>query len=150
MTFRLGIARQILFNFVIIAVMSRRVSIGKGLIAILLPLTFLWSWAACSSLCNEITERYEKQSSSIIAQSGENCLTAFDSDSCPMTANAAIIEGRQTIFSPALAIQHIVSAYSHEFLFVSASIYPADVHQNSPPSASSAPPLFVRHGNFRI
>jgi hypothetical protein len=130
--------------------MFRRRSISKGLIAFLIPLTFVWSWAACSLLCGEITELHEKQSSTLFGQAGENCLTAFDSDSCPMRTNAAIIEGRQTIVAPALNDQKIVSLQLPEFLFRTAFIYPADAHQNSPPSVSSAPPLFVRHCNFRI
>jgi hypothetical protein len=130
--------------------MFRRVSIGKGLIAFLLPLTFLWSWAACSLLCSEIAERNEKPLFSLVGQIGESCLIAFDSDSCPIIANAAVIEGRQTIVSPVLAIQDIASFQSHEFSFVPVSIYPADLNQNSPPRFSSDPPLFLRHCTFRI
>lgn len=130
--------------------MFRRLSISKGLIAFLLPLTFAWSWAACLLVCSEITERHEKQSVSIIDQSGETCLMAVDLETCPMTATTAVIEARQTVADSGIDTEYIAASPANEFLFIPASIYPADVHQNSPPRAASDPPLFLRNCTFRI
>ena len=129
--------------------MFRRGFIGKDFFAFLLPLTFLWSWVACSLLCNEISERREKLATSITRQA-DDCLIALDLDSCPVTAGVALIGGRPTIVSPALVVQNIDSFQSPELQFFPVSIYPADLTQNSPPGFSSDPPLFLRHCAFRI
>ncbi len=122
--------------------MFRHLFLSKHLLAFLLPLTFIWSWAACSQLCSEISERHEQESASIIGQNGENCLNAFDLDNCPMTANSVVIQARQTIISPSLAVQTAATFQSRELRFIPSAVYPADLNQNSPPSGSSDPPLF--------
>lgn len=130
--------------------MFRRLSISKGLIALLLILTFIWSWAACSLICSELTERYEKQLVSIIDQSGETCLIAVDLETCPIRATTALIEARQPVVAHTVAIEHKADFPAHEFLFIPTSIYPADLNQNSPPRLKSEPPLFLRHCAFII
>lgn len=130
--------------------MFTRFVLSKKLIAFLIPITFVWGWAACSLLCGEIVERHEKQSILVIERNGENCLLDFDLDNCPMTANTAIIESRQKIIAPVLAFQNKVSLQSYEDLFIPISVYSAEVRQNSPPHIFVNPPLFLRHCTFRI
>ncbi len=130
--------------------MFRRVSIGKNLIAFLLPLTFIWSWAACFVLCGELTAQHEKQSILSVEQTGENCLVGFDTESCPYTAVTVVIEARQTPAAPTLSTANVISLSSPKFSFVVTSIYSSDTHQNSPPRADFDPPLFLKHQAFRI
>ncbi len=137
-------------NSVTLATMFRRASTGKGLIAFLLTLTFVWSWAACSLLCSEITERHEKQSILAVEQKGESCLVGLDTEDCPYTATAAIIETRQFSVAPYLAAAKISIPASPKFSFAPTSMFPADTNQNSPPRADSDPPLFLKYHAFRI
>jgi hypothetical protein len=123
---------------------------SQRLVAFLIPFTFVWSWAVCSLLCTEITERHTQEELSAITQNGESYLDSFDPDSCPMTAGTAVIETRQTFTNPSLAIANNNSSSWGRSSFVSKSVYPVDVHQNSPPRSSSDPPLFLQFCTFRI
>jgi hypothetical protein len=128
-----------------------RISKSRGFLALLIPLTFVWSWAACTLLCGEITAHREEQSFSASAARGEKCLAAFDTEHCPVTkAGAAVVEARQTFFSHASPALDTAFRAPREFLSVRVDAYPADVNQNSPPRFSSDPPLFLRHCAFRI
>lgn len=130
--------------------MFRRSTIGQQLIAFLIPITFVWSWAACTLLCTEIVEHHTEQQHSVNLNPGENFLNSPDSDSCPMTAYTAVIDTRQTITTLALtpAYKNLLPERLNTFLPI--SIFPIDVRQNSPPTQSSDPPLFIQFGNFRI
>lgn len=127
--------------------MFRHSSINKQLLALILPITFLWSWAACTLLCSEITAHHEKQS---IEQKAGSCLVGIEIEGCPYTTNAAVIEARQIFASPLLTIANVTILPAREFLFIPVSIYPEDRKQNSPPNAANDPPLFLRHCTFRI
>lgn len=131
-------------------VMFWRTAFSHKLIAFLLPLTFIWSWAACSLLCSEITARHEKQSPVAAEQKGSPCLAGIDTDDCPYTATAAVTEARQNLNASVEETTVVISLSALKFTFISASVYPADINQNSPPPASSDPPLFLRHCTFRI
>ena len=130
--------------------MFRRANISKSFIAFLLPLTFVWSWAACSLLCSEITERLEKQSVLAVYQNSENCLDATFTDDCPYSATAAVIEARPHLTAPSLEIVNINSFSAPELTYIPVSVYRSDRHQNSPPRNSSDPPLFLKICTFRI
>lgn len=123
---------------------------SRRLIALLLPLTFFWGWAACTLLCGEISEHIEEQRSSVNAQTGEKCLIAFDIDRCPVTKTGAVVEARQTFISHALAVRNIVSRAPHEAFVGRTYIYPAEINQHSPPRSSSDPPIFLKFCAFRI
>jgi|SRR6185369_4029901 len=129
--------------------MFRRSAAGKNFIAFLLPLAFIWSWAACSLLCSEIAEAGGNQAVLSIEQRGEKCLVGANTESCPFTANITVLETRPIVISPA-AIAKTVSPARHEYLFVPAAVYPADLNQNSPPRAASDLPLFLKNRAFRI
>lgn len=130
--------------------MFRRTFISHKLIAFLLPLTFVWSWAACSLLCSEIVARHEKQSAPFAEKRDGIYLAGVDTDDCPYTATTAVTEARQNSYAPVEEATDVISLSTPEFTFISASVYPADINQNSPPPASSDPPLFLRHCAFRI
>lgn len=130
--------------------MFQRASAGKNLIALLLPLTFIWSWAACSVLCDEIAAHLEKQTISSTGPDDESRLGKTDTESCPFTANVTIIETRQTIISHLSTTANTVSFLPYQFLSAANSIYPADLNQNSPLRVSSRFPLFLKHRSLRI
>lgn len=129
----------------------RGFSLIRLLLTAILPLTLLWSWAACPALCDEIVEHHQQQTISLKEKPDENFILSFDSEGCPFTANAAIIEARQSNVLPVLTVSKAIKSAPHEFAFVPAAIFAADVRQNSPPRASScSPPLYLTHRAFRI
>ena len=127
-----------------------RSSKNTRLIAILLPLTFVWSWAACSLACSELVERHHVQNETIDELEGEDRLNAFEMDGCPLTSSAAVLETRQTVNSPATVNERASTAFQPKYIFTQASVYKSDLNQNSPPASSLGPPLFLRHRAFRI
>jgi hypothetical protein len=120
------------------------------LVAFLLPLTFVWNWAACSLLCSEIVERHHARIASFGEPAGEVQLNVFEMDDCPFTASAAVLETRQTVNAPATVVEKTSSPSRPEYLIVPAIVYKSDLNQNSPPRGSPGPPLFLRHHAFRI
>lgn len=130
--------------------MFRRPSVGKSLLTFFLPLVFVWGWAACAVMCEEVSELYENRAIFTIAQNSDDCFADTAFDDCPYTAAAAIIEARQAFAAPILAAGKIGALSHRRFLFVPTSVYTVDRNQNSPPRASSDPPLFLKHCTFRI
>src|SRR3954471_17135329 len=120
-------------------VMFGRSSKNIRLIAFLLPLSFVWSWAACSLLCSEIVERHHLQTVSDAESSDGNQLHALDLDGCPFTASTAVLESRQNVNAPAPLIANASAIIRRECLFILPSIHESDLNQNSPPRNSLGP-----------
>lgn len=148
---RLNRISQELSIFDMLKEMFRISSIGKSILALLLPVTFIMSWAACESFCAEIAEQHHKNqtAASETHLDGENCLSLSDvSEGCQMTATAAVIEARQAVKLSALsAVTMPVLRFRVPHPAWSALL--PEIKQNSPPKIPSAP-LFVRLCTFRI
>ena len=122
----------------------------KKYLVFLLTLALVWSWAACSLMCGEITDRYEKQSVSTLTEKPENCQNVFAVEDCHYTSNAALIEARKNEPEPVLTIENSISLPGGKFLFFSAFVYPGDRNRISLRRATSDPPLYLKHRAFRI
>ena len=122
----------------------------KKYLVFLLTLALVWSWAACSLMCGEITDRHEKRSVSSTPEKPENCQNVLAVEDCPYTANAALIEARKTEPEPMGGTANTVLVPGGKFLFFSAFVYPGDRNRISLPRATSDPPLYLKHRAFRI
>jgi hypothetical protein len=140
-----------LFFFVKLSfLMKRHWFTSKQLIALLLPFTFLWSWAACESSCAEITLHHQGVVSAAKISEKENCLSLTErEDGCTMTAVIALIQDRQTVeYSHTLESALPVLPYRAPKPAWAARL--PEIKQNSPPLKLSPPSLFIRLCTFRI
>lgn len=125
-------------------------SLSKYILALLLPLAFVLSWAACESVCAEITEQHDHQT--VISekyQHGENCLGLTDkTEGCKMTATVAVLQERQTVKASALAVAALPVLQFRAPNRAWSALLP-EIKQNSPPP-SLPTLLFVLLCTFRI
>lgn len=130
--------------------MFRIKSIGKKFLALLLPIIFIFNWAACESFCAEITEQHHNNQTTISEHhlEDENCNNVGNiSEGCKMTVNAAVIEARQTVKLSALSVISLPTLQHRVPSPVWSALLP-EIKQNSPPKLHT--PLFVRLCTFRI
>lgn len=130
--------------------MFRIKSIGKNFLALLLPVMFIFNWATCESFCAEITgQQYNHTTLSEHQLEDENCVNAGNiSEGCKMTANAAVIEARQTVKLSAFSTSSLSTLHHRAPLPAWSALLP-EIKQNSPPTAQCAS-LFIRLCTFRI
>lgn len=121
--------------------MLRHSSIDKGLLALLLSVSFVWSWAVCTSWCDEITAQSHNGVNAPVEQNRENALNLTgQTDGCPLTATAAILQQR-----PAVQVSATITAAVSAFLFgvppSAWSVLPPQSKRNLPPELSLTPLL---------
>jgi hypothetical protein len=118
---------------------------------LLLPLAFLWSWAGCVSVCAENTARHHHDGAiQTIEQNEKHAFSASDkADGCRVTANAALLQERQTVKASALPVA-LLPVLPFRAPNPAWSALLPEIKQNSPPLVSSLAPLFVRLCTFRI
>ena len=137
-------------SFAILVSMFRHSSIFKMLLAFLLPLAFIWSWAACLSVCEEITARHnDTNTTQTIKQNDENVCSITDkADDCEIMTTAAAVQERKSVkivASPAT----VVPILSFRIPPPAWSALLPEINQNSPPKFLSKP-LFIQFCAFRI
>ena len=131
--------------------MFRRPFTSRQLIALLLPLVLLWSWAACAALCSETVAIHEQNSPNLSKKidSACDCLTEnTEADSCSMTSETVVVSERQNdkvsqIEASAAALSAFRAPFAERFARL------PEIGQNSPPETSS-PPLLAFLCMFRI
>lgn len=128
--------------------MFRRSYTSAKLLAALLPLAVFINWAACLSVCDELTAHADRLVESRLVKNADGCsgLTG-QTDGCMMTADAVVAQEKQTLKTAALSTVHsFQTAQRVQAAWV--ALMPA-TKQNSPP-AFALPPLFLRLCSFRI
>jgi hypothetical protein len=122
----------------------------KTLPAFLLSVSILYGWAACTSLCEKVTEHHNHTNA--FAEKKvytENCLNPTDKeDGCPMTATVFVLQERQTVEFSASIVKLSSDSIIRQSVTSWSALLP-ETKQDSPPKYSSIP-LFIRHLTFRI
>lgn len=121
----------------------------RRLIALLLPAVLLCMWAACMSVCAEITGHTTSETAAVSTfdDCSESVGQSSGSDGCQFTVTPAALQDRQTIAAPALANAETSFPPAFKPSFVP-SVIKSDINQNSPPKITA--PIFLRLHAFRI
>jgi hypothetical protein len=130
--------------------MFRHPFTSRRLIALLLPLVFLWSWAACAALCSEVAVHHHDSLNPVKPiVSASDCLTQnTEADGCSMTGETVVVSERQNDKASQVAVDETsISAFRAPAVGFSARL--PEIRQNSPPQSFS-PPLLAFLCTFRI
>lgn len=137
--------------FAILFLMLRHSFTSHRFLALLLPLSFLLSWAGCVSVCSEITvPQIHRGAAQEIQPNERHAESATDeAEGCTITAAVAVLEARQTVKAFKLSAAVLPESPFRSPSPAWATLLP-EIRQNSPPPLSSLSPLFVRLCTFRI
>jgi hypothetical protein len=130
--------------------MFRFSTIYQRLLALVLPIFFVWGWAACALLCVETTKDHnDSNATQIVGTASENSLSRGHTIECCQMQNlgAVLRQERQVVTVSPFSASFPISSLSVRLVRWSAQL--PEIRQNSPPEISLTR-LFERLCSFRI